>query len=242
MMEKYDWILFDLDGTLWDHSTASANAVKKLCARFDFPVDRMVSAFHDANETVWRELEAGLIDFDRLRVLRFERIAADLGINGHEPEDLSDFYLARYLDHPTWLDGAHEVVRSAAGLARLAVLTNAPHRTQDVKMTHLGPESGCFEAVICADDVHALKPAAEFFLRGASILGIKDGDRVLMIGDSWDGDMATPKSFGWDTAWISHGRDIPENSGETLIFRDLAELNDFLTGSNSDTRSCSIDR
>lgn len=229
----FDWILFDLDGTLWDHERASSQAVSLLCRRYGMADEVFLPIFRSANDSVWQELIAGEIDFEELRVRRFEMIIEEMGraAPSHDPGELSRFYLEKYLEKPSWLVRAHEVVRTAAALAPIAILTNAPHVTQDVKLSHLGEEAALFQAMICADDVEELKPSRAFFDRASSILGIRPVDRVLMIGDSWEADLAAPREMGWATAWISHSRPTPAKGSSTLIFNDLRELERYLLGS-----------
>jgi len=221
-----EWILFDLDGTLWDHDRASSEAIRSVCEAYDLAPLQFLPLFRSANDQLWEDLTNGRIDFEMLRVRRFEMVLEgfERPFSREVAAEISRFYLDRYLERASFFPEAARVVRLASEMARLAILTNAPHVTQDVKLNFFQPEADLFETMITADEVSQLKPRPEFYRDAARHLGIERPESVLMIGDSWENDILVPQRLGWKTAWISHGRPTPEPSGNTVVLHDLGDL------------------
>ncbi len=228
--KNIDWFFFDLDGTLWDHDTASREALARVCEEYQFPPDDFAHHFHSGNVALWKELSEGRIDFQTLRIRRFEM--AMEGIRHSNPgtsaEELSVRYLDSYLSAPRLLGGHDDAINLAAERGRVAVLTNAPREVQSLKFAHLGDSRHRVEYMICADDAPAMKPDRRFYDTALERAGGPDPSRVVMIGDSWTEDADATRRLGWNVIWISHGRDTPRNADGIHVVADLKGVCDWL--------------
>jgi len=226
------WYFFDLDGTLWDHDGACHNAVMSVCRRFEIPPISFLPLFKDANDWMWAELDAGNTDYELMRIRRFEMAlsAATCGCGPVDAVEVSRHYVAEYLATPRPLSGAVELLAEAARRGRVAVLTNAPHETQDAKLAHLGAVADRVEFMLCAGEGAGLKPQESFFAEAARRAGNPAPSRIVMIGDSWVCDVETPRRLGWKTVWISHGHDTPGAVGETSVVATPAGVAEALFG------------
>lgn len=221
-----DWIFFDLDGTLWDHDAASQHAIMAVCERYGLPPMSFIPLFRESNLHMWREMEQGRADFETLRVRRFEMALGQLscGCSPIDTLEMSRHYNDVYTRESWPMPGVEETIAAAATRARLAILTNAPRITQEGKLNHLALPPDTFQFILCAGDTPWLKPETAYFHEALARAGNPDPQSVLMVGDSWEGDIATPATLGWQTAWISHRKEPPGEASGTMIF---ATLQDF---------------
>jgi 2-haloacid dehalogenase len=226
MSLDYDWIFFDLDGTLFDHFAASAVAIESLSQDFGYDHDEFIENFHEVNDQCWAMMSRGEIDMDRLRYLRFELLLPRIDSNPGQDQsiEMADVYLSLYLSNLRYFDEAEVVLMEAAKRAKVAIFTNAPHVTQDIKINHLGETVKYIDQIVCSDDVNAYKPSLEFYRKALELVGGGEPSRLLMVGDSWEADIEPPHELGWDTAWISHGQSLPKELKSNRCFENLAEF------------------
>ncbi|MEQ8820555.1 MAG: HAD-IA family hydrolase [Sumerlaeia bacterium] len=225
----FDWIFFDLDGTLWDHGSASAHALKQLCAEEGLDFNALAPLFKEANERLWGELSAGAITVQELRTRRFRMIldkvfhgARGGQVTDEEADRLSDRYLHHYLPFPGELEGASDALAIAAAAARVGVLTNAPHETQDPKLASIEARHHV-EIMMASDDAGVLKPDPGFFERAEALAGHPPKERLLYVGDSWAFDMVGAHAVGWHCLWIGGGNEPPETLPRVHAVESIAE-------------------
>lgn len=224
---EFDWIFFDLDGTLWDHETACRVAVHETARRFDLPQEESLQHFHTVNTRIWREIDPNHFDFSRLRRNRWHLILEAMGRDDLVGivDEISDFHIDKYLGTPRPLPAIERVIPLLARHSRLAIATNGFHISQDPKVAHLGPLTGHFEFVFCPDDCGALKSEAAFYHALAERAGNPPVERILMVGDSLREDIEVPRSLGWRTLWLAGTTNVGEATGPgTSTVGSLAEL------------------
>ena len=73
MKKRYELILFDLDGTLFDYNKAEEYALKKSLEHFDINCDfnSCLEEYRKINRGVWTEFEKGKINLGDLKLKRF---------------------------------------------------------------------------------------------------------------------------------------------------------------------------
>lgn len=227
MSSSFKYILFDFDGTLWDHERASHRALREMAEKHGLDGESLIIRFQEENARVWAEMARGELAFEDLSIRRFQRILQSMD-SPTDPLAFSEAYIENYLSKPCFLPGTEEVLATASARSRVSILTNAPHTIQDRKFAHLGASGTAVERLICSDDVGVLKPDPQFFERAAAMLDHPDPSEVLMIGDSWHDDVDVPNLLGWRTAWLSWGRAVPAEDDEIRVFPHLFSLEGFL--------------
>ncbi len=225
-LSQLDWIVFDIDGTLWDHDAACRIGLEAIALEHQIDFDPFHDAFHRANLEMWRQLESGTGDHLKLRVDRFEISFREIGFDHDRDlcESISTSYLAKYLEARTVLPNARELVRQCHPHVRMGVATNGGRDTQMIKLSHLEEEADLFRFVLCSGDTPYLKPNPEFFTEARKLAENADPTRILMIGDSWSGDILPPRAQNWKTLWLSHGRPLPEAHPDVWIAETLAHV------------------
>lgn len=139
---------------------------------------------------------------------------------------MADAYVeAQRRGHPT-VEGAGEVVRSLRGRCRLALLTNGPSDIQRRKLASTGLED-CFDAVVVSGELGIGKPDPRAFLHAADAVGLPPSE-VVMVGDSWERDVAGAVGAGMSAVWLSAGRPAPHAAGVAVVehIRDLGSVLD----------------
>ena len=164
-------VVFDSDGTLVDSSKDLADGVNLLLAELggrrlpDEDVVRMVG--EGAGVLVARALAAG-------------------GVDPAPPDALARFvelYETRMLVHTRAYPGIPEALRYAAGVARLALLTNKPARETAGMLRGLGLDAFFGDAVVAGDGPIARKPDPAGLRHLMALLDAAPAT-TLMVGDS----------------------------------------------------------
>jgi YjjG family noncanonical pyrimidine nucleotidase len=223
-LQRYDWLLLDADGTLFDFEAAAAAALERACdevlGRFE-PEWRPV--YEAINSRLWRGLERGDVTADDIRRLRFSRFAEAVG----ESVDglmFDDTYRRHLGEQARLLDGAADVVRSLHGRVGMALATNG---LADVQRGRLGrSEIGdLFDPIVISEEVGAAKPDPAYFEAAFERMGRPPRDRILMVGDSLASDMRGGLAAGIDTCWFNPAAQPPDPEVPVRYdIRSLAEL------------------
>jgi len=140
---------------------------------------------------------------------------------GHDPRGwprLAEAFTAtQRFGHPL-LPGAVETVQTAAGRFRLGLVTNGPSDIQRLKLHQTGL-AGHFGSVVISGELGLGKPDPAVFQAVLAELDV-DPERAIMIGDSWERDVAGAAGAGLAGAiWVSGGREPPESPppGVTVV-------------------------
>ena len=76
---NYKWLLFDLDGTLFDYDSAEKNALEMTFqAHHQNFSDEYLDTYRTINKKIWTEFENGLITQEEIKAERFKILADTL--------------------------------------------------------------------------------------------------------------------------------------------------------------------
>ncbi len=192
-------VIFDLDGTLFDHDSSARAALRQWLPRLGAAVtDDLVDAWFAAEYRHFTAWQNGLVTFVGQRRGRLREFLPRLGHPVGTDDDL-DRLFADYLTcyATTWarfgdVDAALAAV-SRAGLAT-AVLTNGVDRQQLAKVRTIGL-AGRVGPVFTAEALGAAKPHPSTYLTVCERLGTPAGS-VLHVGDRHDLDVLAPRAAG----------------------------------------------
>ena len=102
---RYRWILFDLDGTLFDYE-AEAAALTETFAQTGLRFDAgYVELYRRINQRIWLQLECGETTREELKTRRFDQLFDAAGLEG-DPASFSDGYLENLAGRFDLIDGA----------------------------------------------------------------------------------------------------------------------------------------
>ena len=105
---KYELVLIDLDDTLFDYSKTEDSAFRKTFEKMGFfqvnqiekekieeNYEKIRKRYKEINLQLWKDLEKGKMDKDKLKVLRFEKIIEEFGLE-YDSIEVSELYLKNW--------------------------------------------------------------------------------------------------------------------------------------------------
>jgi 2-haloacid dehalogenase len=200
--QKYQWLFFDADGTLFDFDRAEAKALEYSFR--DFNLDYISSyggVYQQINQQVWQDFELGKITSAELRIARFERLFQALDIQAD-----AKVFSARYLIHlgnaAELIEGAGEIVRLLQEKYHLVLVTNGIKEVQRSRLAQ-STIADCFELVAISEEIGAAKPDPHYFAAVFNQLGSPSRESVLVIGDSLTSDIQGGINYELDTCWYN---------------------------------------
>ncbi|MEL7623673.1 MAG: YjjG family noncanonical pyrimidine nucleotidase [Clostridiales bacterium] len=231
----YDDVLFDADDTLFDFRQAEKEAFFAVFQQRGFTMEAAdLQDYIRINESLWRELELGLIEKADLKVLRFTRFFEELSQSPDKAKaDTGKALLASDVwvfaeDYLTFLgQGSHlmpealAVCQTLSRICRLSIITNGISRVQESRLAASAIKpyiSGLF----VSEAFGAAKPQPEFFNPVFRILGIDSPvkkKRTIICGDSLTSDMAGGIRAGIDTCWYAPSGDFAAAQGLPITYR-----------------------
>jgi len=209
---KYNWILFDADGTLFDYDRAEAAALRNAFRRsgLDFMPD-YAEIYREINGQVWQAYEKGEISQVMLRTSRFRRLFERLSVAA-DPDRFSETYLQCLAERSDTIDGAEVVVRALHGNVGQVIITNGLTSVQRPRLAN-SAIGRFFADVVISDEVGFAKPDRRIFDAAFERMGHPQKEEVLIVGDSLTADMKGGNGYGIDTCWFnpthrSHNQDV----------------------------------
>ncbi|MCD8003741.1 MAG: YjjG family noncanonical pyrimidine nucleotidase [Clostridia bacterium] len=213
-MRRYDTLLLDADGTLFDFNLSEKTALKVVLSQKGIECgDNIISAYHKINAEQWRQLERGETTREKLRVDRFSRLIEYLRGEGMPNDIEAEILAGEYEDELArqgfLFDGALDVCRGLSRQCGLYIVTNGLTNVQRGRFSH-SPIMHYVNKLYISEEIGAVKPDPAFFFAVLEDIGINDEaskSRTLVVGDSPSSDIAGGVNSGLDTCLYD-----PDNS------------------------------
>jgi YjjG family noncanonical pyrimidine nucleotidase len=236
---KYEWIIFDADGTLFDYDHAEKSAIKRTFNHFGHPYkSQFLSIYRHCNKQLWDAFELGKVTIEKLKVKRFELLLETIGIDANA-EQFGDQYLAQLAQGTELIGGAEKVLKALSGKVGLILMTNGIKEVQRSRL-NLSPINHYFSDIIISDEVGVAKPDKKIFEIAQKNMSILDKRTILMVGDNLSSDIRGGNDFGIDTCWYNPNKEKsdPEirSTYEIQYLQDILPIID-LTFNLADTSS-----
>lgn len=224
---RYKWLLFDLDGTLFDYDKAEAAALEKA---FEQAGHRFqpgyAQVYRRINERIWQEFEQGRISQARLRSKRFELLFDAIDVHS-DPVTFSTTYLKNLARGWYLVPDAKETVESLYGKVGLLIITNGLKEVQRPRLAS-SAIGHYFSGVVISEEAGAAKPDRRIFDIAFSKMNDPEKKEVLIVGDGLTSDIKGGNDYGIDTCWFNpaqrpHSLDI-EFTYEIGRLKELADI------------------
>jgi putative hydrolase of the HAD superfamily len=204
---QIDYVLFDLDDTLFDHRGAATAALGHAVGHWrpdasDDDLPELLALWQEIEQEEYDAYLGGACSHAEQRVRRLRRFLPALGVASGDDAYLAtqfehylDVYVASwsaFADAPGSLDELE-----AAGIG-MAVLTNGDPRQQRAKFERMGL-LGRFDRILTPTEVGAPKPDAVAFSTACASLEI-DAERTAYVGDNLEVDAVGAAAAG---CWAS---------------------------------------
>lgn len=229
MMRKYQTLLFDVDNTLLDFSTAEEEALRLLFEDQDFPLTIEVKdQYKKINQSLWRLFEEGKIDRDTVMNTRHSRLFKEYGreVDGALLESKYRKYLR---EGHQLVDGAFELINHLHNHFDLYIVTNGDSETQHKRLKDSGLYP-FFKEIFVSDEIGFQKPQKEFFDYVFARIPNFSVEKGIIIGDSLSADIKGGYLSGIDSCWINPEM-LPNDTNiiPTYQIQKLDELYHILT-------------
>lgn len=225
---KYDTLLFDADGTLFDFELAEHDAFISAMAKFGIVADDdTISIYSKINDALWKKLERKEIEREVLKVRRFEELASTLGAD-YDATKVARTYENELSKQSHLLGNALEVCTELASNCRLYIITNGFKMIQEGRIQH-SPIYPLFSQVFISEDIGCDKPSPQYF--DAVKCAIPDfcAAKTLVIGDSLTSDIRGGIDAGIPVCWFNpKNKQAPVDMNIDYVIDDLACLADII--------------
>lgn len=231
-MKTYRHIFFDLDQTIWDFESNSAEALTELYHKHSLQhhgvekPENFIKTYKHHNELLWEQYRYEKIDRETLRNLRFDNTFRDLGIEQKElSRQISDEYISLASRKTTLIPHAFPVLSYLKEKYSLHVITNGFEEVQFTKIRTSGLKK-FFTRIITSEMAGCKKPDRKIFIHSLSLARAKRNES-LMIGDSLSADIHGAKNAGLDQVFFNPGKK-PHNAAPTYEINCLGDLKNIL--------------
>ena len=225
---KYNYLLFDLDGTLFDYDKAESDALKNTFIQFGLNYDSAyLIKYREINYLIWQDFENGKILQKNLKTKRFEQLAASIDTKFNASQ-FSNSYLINLSKCTALVTGSEEVLSKLYGKTKLYLITNGLKIVQRprIKNSTIGKY---FDDIIISEEVGVAKPQKEIFDIAFKMMENPDKNEVLIIGDSLTSDITGGINYDIDTCWFNpKGNESNDNILPTYEIHHLPELLDLV--------------
>jgi 2-haloacid dehalogenase len=163
------------------------------------------------------------VDFTTAQRAALEMLAERRGVG--LPGDAADRVAATMRALPAHPDVSEALARLRAGGHQLAALSNSPEEVEQAQLAHAGL-TDCFDAILSADTVRALKPRREPYELAARTFAVRTADVTLVAAHAWD--VAGALAAGCHAAFVARPG-MPRNPIDPqpdVVGADLGEIAD----------------
>lgn len=201
ILDKYKFLLFDLDDTLLDFKRAQILAFKKLLEEENIEYsDELFEKYEVINKALWRSFERGEIKNSKVISERFVQFFAlfDRSIDGVKMDIRYRTYLA---EGNQLFEGIIPMLEKLSKTHKLFIASNGIGVTQHTRLKN-NDLYKYFEKVFISEEIGSKKPDKEFFEIIFNELDIQDKSKVLMIGDTLTSDILGANNYGIDSCLV----------------------------------------
>lgn len=226
---KYDIVLFDADGTLFDFARAEDESIRHTMRSFGIePSDQRVAKYSEINDSLWKALERGEIEKSVLLYRRFELFCQYYGFPA-DHRKMAETYMNTLSTKGHLINGAEELIKKLYGKVRMYIVTNGVEFIQKGRYAKSGIGK-YFEDKFISGVIGYEKPRIEYFEYVESHIDNFNKTRVLVVGDSLTSDIQGGINYGLDTCWFNpKGKVVPEGMDITYTVSNFDEIYTIIT-------------
>lgn len=227
---NYKNVFIDLDRTLWDFETNSAETIEEIFYKYEInelcKFDDFYSVYRKINDDLWKEYREKRIEKE---VLSWKRFFLSLLHFGEENEEIAKKMSEDYINFSPMktrmFPGSVEILQYLSSKYRIFLVTNGFVEVQYNKIKNCGIDK-YFDAVFTSEEVGCNKPNKEYF---ESVMNSTESlaAESIIIGDDIDVDIKGAAQVGIDTLWCNF---VNQNSDYTPNYevKSLLEIKNIL--------------
>lgn len=207
-MQKYEWLLFDLDNTILDFNASSEIAFFLVFKNMGVELDKEdLNIYMDINKELWARMEEGGYSHEELKTLRWKLFLKARGLTG-DPALINQAYFDKIIEYPVFVKGAKEILDGVINNYKLGLITNGLGEVQRPRLKNSNLAK-YFDCIVISDEIGMAKPQKSYFDYTADKIGNPSKDQILVIGDNLNTDIIGGKQYGYDTCWYDYYKKGP---------------------------------
>lgn len=227
-LNKYKTLLFDIDDTLLDFSSAEDEALHRLFTENGLGLTEEVeNRYKEINGGLWSAFERGEVSREEIVNTRFELLFKAYGKQA-DGKRLGVRYQQFLAENHDLIEGASELIHSLASQFDMYIVTNGVSKTQ-YRRLH---ESGLypfFKDIFVSEDTGYQKPMKEYFDYVFSHITSLEQSSTLIIGDSLSSDIKGGLNAGIHTCWFNPHHKVNHTQDQPMYeIKHLADLHKIL--------------
>ena len=220
---NYKLVLIDLDDTLFDYPKTEKEAFRRTFEELGFFMEselgnakkeeiyeKIKDRYKDVNLQLWKDLEKGAVDKDRLKVVRFEKIIEEFGLE-YDSIEVSKLYLKKLGEGVFPFEATEKLCEYLHSKYKVGVITNGIKEVQHSRIKN-SAIAKYIDKIVISEEVGVNKPDKRIFECAMEYFGISDKKSAIMIGDSLEADIKGGQNAGIDTCWVNF-KNIINNTG-----------------------------
>ena len=225
---KYEFILIDLDQTIFDFKKAEEMALGKTIRAFGLePTEEVISRYKVINAGLWAQLELGTVTHQQVLEDRFGNLFAEFGV-AVDKVACSTAYGNGLSERHYYLPGAEEALEKLQGKCHLYIASNGTASVQRRRMDSADLYR-FFDDIFISQEIGAEKPALEFFEGAFAKIPGFDRSKTMIVGDRLSSDIQGGNHAGIATCWVNpDGKSHPADIRVDYEIKSLAELPELL--------------
>ncbi|MFC0628621.1 HAD family hydrolase [Kribbella deserti] len=197
MSKAVKGVIFDLDDTLFDHTSSATAGVRQWLTTLEIvTTDALITKWFEIEKVHFDSWLAGQVSHQEQRRNRLRDFLPALGLP--LPDDLDSAYevfLRCYEQQWQAFSDAEPALTYARGNGlRIGVLTNGATLQQNAKLAAIGL-AGRVDVVCTSESLGAGKPAPEAYRAACAALGVDPAD-TMMVGDNLELDVIAARRAG----------------------------------------------
>ena len=210
-MGKYNILLLDADGTLFDYDKAERNALRDTLVLYGLEFsEKALREYRRINGELWKQIERGEATLSAVLTKRFARFFEAMQFQC-DPGEFNSLYIKQLEQNVFLLDDADLVCAELYKSNALYIITNGIASVQRGRLARSGLlpyMSGLF----ISEEIGFAKPHRYFFDAVMAQLGDVPRGKILIVGDSLSADVAGGYAAGIDTCWYNPKRNSDKGS------------------------------
>ena len=228
----YNYILFDLDHTLWDFERNSAETLFELYDVYHlsgfgkFKKEDFINKFQEINRVLWALYDRNEITREYLRRERFKLVFNGLNFTNDDIAlNLGDDYLRICPQKIHVIPNAIEILDYLNTRYQLVIITNGFEEVQHTKLS-FSQLKKYFLEIVTSEEAGHKKPNRGIFEFAVKKINAKISE-CIMVGDNIETDIKGAHRVNMDIIFYNPGK-ITHNEKVTQKISDLLELKAIL--------------
>ena len=232
-MQKYEYLLFDADNTLFDFTQAEYLAFRIAAESGAIPFsEELYRTYSEINDSLWKKLETGAITLEFLKLERFRLLLLHIGCaecdeTTEKAAFLRDAYIEALGKQTCLIDGAEEVCRELSERYKMYLVTNGISKIQRARFNSSALKP-YFRDIFISEELGCAKPAPAYFDAVFSAIGNLERGKCLVIGDSLTSDCDGAIAYGLDICRFNPSGASDKGRKLTYTVKKLTELTEIL--------------